>query len=176
MVRTDYFEPLARQLRSGDIDVLVGLSMTPQPDARHTRTQEVVWVNSPSTHVEPDRPVPLVSYGEACIYHRLAVRALQAAGFDWEDVFTGPSFASLRSAVSAGLGVMPVTRRRAIGSGMRVWEDTPLPRLPDLYSEIYVREGGARVIYEQLADEIATAVFMPLETADARPQVADSAA
>jgi DNA-binding transcriptional LysR family regulator len=121
--------------------------------------------------------VPLVSYGEPCIYHRLAVKALQAAGFDWEDVFTGPSFASLRNAVSAGLGVMAVTRRRAIGAGMRVWEDAPLPRLPDLHSEIYVREGGPREIYEQLADEIATAIFMPLES-DGRAKVraADSAA
>jgi DNA-binding transcriptional LysR family regulator len=159
MVRTDYFDPLARQLRNGDIDLLIGLSMTPQSDARHTRTQEVVWVRGPTTHVEPDRPVPLVSYGESCVYHRLAVQALQTAGFDWEDVFTGPSFASLRSAVGAGLGVMAITRRRANSANMTVWEDTPLPKLPDLFSEIYVREGGARVIYEQLSDDIAAAVF-----------------
>ena len=29
----------------------------------------------------------------------------------------------------------------------------------DLYSGIYIREGGVRVIYEQLADEIATVIF-----------------
>ncbi len=159
IVRAGYFDPLVRQLRSGDIDVLIGLSMTPQQDARHTRVQEVVWVHGPATHVESDRPVPLVSYGELCVYHRLAVNALQSAGFDWEDVFTAQSFASLRGAVNAGLGVMPVTRRRAESADMTVWENTPLPRLPDLYSEIYVREGGARTIYEQLSDDIATAVF-----------------
>jgi hypothetical protein len=30
-----------------------------------------------------------------------------------------------------------------------------LPKLPELYRAIYIREGGARVAYEQLADEIA---------------------
>ena len=163
IVRTDFYDPLARQLRSGDIDVLIGLSMAPPHDARYSRAQEVVWVHGAATRIEPDRPVPLVSYGESCVYHRLAVTALKSAGFDWEDVFTGPSFASLRSAVSAGLGVMAVTRRRAIGAGMTVWEDAPLPKLPELYSGIYIREGGARVIYEQLADDIAAAVFEPAE-------------
>jgi hypothetical protein len=94
---------------------------------------------------------------------------LQGAGFDWEDVFIGPSFASLRSAVTAGLGVMAITRRRAEGSGMAVWEDTPLPKLADLYSGIYVREGGARGIYEQLADDIAAAIFEPAESATELP-------
>jgi DNA-binding transcriptional LysR family regulator len=165
IVRTDYYDPLARQLRSGDIDLQIGLSMTPPHDARHSRAQEIVWVHSAATRIDPDRPVPLVSYGESCVYHRLAVTALKSAGFDWEDVFTGPSFASLSNAVAAGLGVMAITRRRAVGAGMTVWEDAPLPKLPELYSGIYVREGGARIIYEQLADDIAAAVFEPAESA-----------
>jgi DNA-binding transcriptional LysR family regulator len=126
-------------------------------------------VHSAATRFDRDRPVPLVSYGESCVYHRRAVSALQGAGFDWEDVFIGPSFASLRSAVTAGLGVMAITRRRAEGSGMAVWEDTPLPKLADLYSGIYVREGGARGIYEQLADDIAAAIFEPAESATELP-------
>ncbi len=120
---------------------------------------------APPPGIDPDRPVPLVSYGELCVYHRLAVTALKSAGFDWEDVFTGPSFASLSGAVSAGLGVMAITRRRATGAGMMVWEDAPLPKLPDLYSGIYIREGGARIIYEQLADDICAAVYEPADSA-----------
>ncbi len=34
IVRTDYFDPLLRDLRSGELDILIGLSMTPPPDAR----------------------------------------------------------------------------------------------------------------------------------------------
>jgi DNA-binding transcriptional LysR family regulator len=163
-VRTDFYDPLVRELRSGDIDLMIGLSMTPPHDARHSRAQEVVWVHSPATRIDHDRPVPLVSYGELCVYHRLAVQALQSVGFDWEDVFTGPSVASLSGAVNAGLGVMAITRRRAAKVGMLVWENPPLPKLPDLYSGIYVREGGARAIYEQLADDIAAVFYEPAES------------
>lgn len=163
IVRTDFYDSLARQLRSGDIDLLLGMSMAPAPDARHSRVQEVVWVRSVATRIDPDRPVPLVSHGEACVYHRLVAKVLNSAGLKWEDVFTGPSFASLRSAVTAGLGVMAISRRRANAASMTVWEDAPLPKLPDLYSEIYIREGGPRAIYEQLADDIAAAVLLPVE-------------
>ena len=80
---------------------------------------------------------------------------------DWEDVFIGPSLNSLKGAVAAGLGVMAIARGRADDIGVMRWDDAPLPKLPDLYSGIYVREGGARPISEQLADEIAEAIFSP---------------
>ena len=91
IVRTDFYDPLARQLRAGEIDLMIGLSMAPPHDARHSRPQEVVWVHSAATCLDRDRPVPLVSYGELCMYHQLTVKILQSAGLDWEDVFTGPS-------------------------------------------------------------------------------------
>ena len=160
-VRTDYFDPLARQLRGGEIDLMIGLSMAQPRDARHCVTREVVWARGKNTRFDPDGPVPLVSYGPPCIYHRTVVQALKAANMDWEDVFIGPSLNSLKGAVAAGLGVMPITRNRADDAGIMRWEDAPLPKLPDLYSGIYVREGGARPIYEQLADEIADAIFSP---------------
>ena len=155
IVRTGFFDTLVRDLRSGNLDVMVGLATTRPRDARHSWTEEAVWVRGLTTELDPGRPVPLVSYGESCVYYRLAVQALQNAGFDWEDVFTGPSMVSLSSAVVAGLGVMAIIRRRASDNGMVVWEDAPLPKLPDLYSGVYIREGGARAVYEQLADEIA---------------------
>ncbi len=158
IMRTDFFDVLVRELRSGELDLFVGLSMTPPPDARHSWTEEVVWVRGPATRIDPNRPVPLVSYGEPCVYHRLAVTALKLAGLECEDVFTGPSMNSLESAVAAGFGIMAVTRRRASELGLIIWDDAPLPKLPDLYSGVYVREGGARGAYERLADDIGAAI------------------
>ena len=161
LVRTGFYDAMARELRGGSLDVMVGLSTTRPHDARHAWAQETVWVRGLTTEFDPNRPVPLVSYGEPCIYHRIAVQALKKAGLDWEDVFTGPSMISLSSAIVAGLGVMPIIRRRAGDNGMMVWEDPPLPKLPDLYSGIYIREGGARAAYEQLADEIVETLNGP---------------
>jgi DNA-binding transcriptional LysR family regulator len=174
IVRADFFEPLLRELRSGEIDLFVGLSITPPSDARHSWAEDMVWVRGHSTRLDPDRPVPLVSYGEPCVYHRHAVAVLKAAGLDWEDVFMGPSMASLKGAVMAGLGVMALTQRRASEVGLVIWDDAPLPKLPDLYSGVYIREGGNRAAFEQLADEIGAAINASRESARKRLAVAAS--
>lgn len=159
IVRTAFLDTLVRELHSGNLDLFIALSMTEPHDAGRSWPQEVVWVRGLSTCFDPDRPVPLVSFGKSCIYRRLAVQMLRQAGLEWEDVFVGPGIMSLASAVAAGLGVMPILRRRAHDLGMVIWEDGPLPQLPDVYSGIYVREGGAHVAYEQLAEDIADAFY-----------------
>jgi DNA-binding transcriptional LysR family regulator len=162
IVRTDLFDSLTRDLRNGELDLLIGLSMNPPSDARHFWPRQVVWVRGAMTVLDPSRPVPLVSYGDNCIFYRLATRALKAAGLDSETVFTGPSIASLDRAVKAGLGVMATTRERVQYFGMNVWNDAPLPKLPELYIGIYVREGGEHSAYERLADEFATVLRAPV--------------
>jgi DNA-binding transcriptional LysR family regulator len=164
IVRTGFFDALVREPRGGNLDILIGLTPGRPQDARHVWTQETVWTRGLTTEFDPKDPVPLVSYGEACLYHQLAVQALKKAGLDWQDVFTGPSTFSVCSAVAAGLGVMPIIRPRANDHGMVIWEDPPLPKLPGLYSGIYIREGGAHAAYEQLADEIAEALIRQQST------------
>jgi DNA-binding transcriptional LysR family regulator len=159
IVRTDNYDRLMRELREGELDVVVGLSLDPPTHAYRSSKVEVVWVRGAATQLDLERPVPLVTYGEPCAYHRVAVRALKAAGLPWDDVFVGPSIASLNNAVSVGLGVMATSRRVADDIGMPIWEDAPLPKLPDLYSGIYIRDSGVSRTYEQLADAIATVLY-----------------
>lgn len=159
VIRTDNFDPLLRQLRNGDVDIVIGLSMTLPHDARYSRTHETVWVRGPRTQIDPGRPVPLVTAGENCVHRQTAIHVLQLAGLNWLDVLISPGIASLTDAVNAGLGVMAVTQTRARHLGLTVWEDAPLPKLPALYGGIFVREGGARAIYEELADDIAEVFY-----------------
>jgi len=161
VVRTQPYDLLLRELRSTTLDVVVGLSLNRPPDAYNCWAEEIVWVRGIKSRIDNDRPVPLVSHGESSAYHRAAVGVLKEAGLPWDDVFTGPSIASLADAVAAGLGVMAIARRIATDVGVMIWEDAPLPKLPDLYRGIYVREGGARAAYEQLADEVAATLKAP---------------
>jgi DNA-binding transcriptional LysR family regulator len=159
IVRTASYDMLVRDLRSGGLDLVVGLSLNPPPDAHQVMAKETVWVRGVSTKLDLGMPVPLVTFGDDSVYHRVAATALQAAGLNWEAVFVGPSIASLGAAVAAGLGVMPIARSVANGVGLIVWEDAPLPKLPNLYSGVYIREGGERTAYEQLADDICEALY-----------------
>ena len=139
-----------------------------------------MWVRSDATTLDPDGPVPLVSFGEDCSCRYTAVHALHRVGRDCDFVFTARSVRSLEAAVAAGLGVMVLPRSRVAQTSLSIWEDAPLPELPELYCGIFLREGGNRAALEELADEIALVLRPRLEVTDggnaAVPEVPPAAA
>ena len=96
-------------------------------------------------------PVPLAV---ACEIVKLAV-PLFLTCIVCEFVFTSRSLVSLMAAVAAGFGVMVMPRGRAVKTNLAMWEDAPLPKLPELYCGIFVRDGGNRTALEELADYLA---------------------
>ena len=183
VLRADFHEPLLRQLHAGDIDVLVGLSLTRPPDARHAEPQEMLWTRGGvAFEIDAGRPIPLVSCGEPCTYHRHAVKTLRGAGLEYEQVFIGAGMQSINNAVASGLGTTVCSRRRASVLDLTEWVDGPLPKPAPLHSAVYVREGGSRDVYEQLADQIAAVIHGPYEVqarvyaASGGPRAASSAA
>jgi DNA-binding transcriptional LysR family regulator len=98
--------------------------------------------------------VPLVSYGGDSACQRLAVMALHRAGLDCNFVFPSHSLVSQVAAVAAGFGVMVMPRGRAVRNNLTIWEDSPLPKLPQLHGAIFVREGEDRTAIEELADHL----------------------
>ncbi|MEA2906219.1 MAG: hypothetical protein QOI12_3606 [Alphaproteobacteria bacterium] len=146
-------EHLLRDLQQGDLDVVMAVTVAePEIAPRHSWMRQAVWVHSDATKVDPAAPVPLVCYGDDCACQNVAVAALQGAGRDFNFVFTSRSLVSLAAAVAAGFGVMVMPRGRALKNGLAIWEDPPLPKLPELYCGIFVRDGGNRIAIEELAD------------------------
>jgi len=146
-------DDMLRDLKQGELDLVLGLfTDAPAIEARHVWTQKAVWVHSEATTLDAAGPVPLVSYGGDSACQRLAVAALHRAGLDCNFVFTSHSLMSLMAAVAAGFGVMVVPRGRALRNKLSIWEDSPLPELPDIYTALFVRDGGDRAAIEQLAD------------------------
>jgi hypothetical protein len=66
---------------------------------------------------------------------------------------------------------MALPRPRAGIPGIAVWDDAPLPRLPDIFCGIYVRAGVDGEEREQIAETIAAALRPELS-----PEPASSAA
>jgi DNA-binding transcriptional LysR family regulator len=151
------FENMLRGLRQGDLDLCVAVTNSkPAIEAQHLWIDQAVWVRSDATQLDPDGVVPLVSFGEDCSCRYTAVNALHRIGRECDFVFTSRSIASLEAAVLAGLGVMVLPRSRVPQTALSIWEDAPLPELPQLYCGIYLREGGDnRAALEDLADEVA---------------------
>src|SRR4029078_9147747 len=89
-------------------------------------------------------------------------------GRECDFVFTSRSIASLEAAVLAGLGIMVLSRSRALQTELTVWAVEPLPDLPELYCGIYLREGGNRAALEELSDEIAAELRPQLQVKNGR--------
>jgi DNA-binding transcriptional LysR family regulator len=155
------FDHMLRNLKQGDLDLAVVISKAkPAIDARHLWVDQAVWVRGDATVLDPNGPVPLVSFGEDCSCRYAAVNALHRVGRDCDFVFTSRSIVSLEAAVAAWLGVMVLPRSRVAQTSLSIWEDAPLPELPELYCGVFLREGGNRAALEELADDIA-AVLRP---------------
>jgi len=173
-VRSQHFDLMSRDLRQGELDLMIGLSENGIPmDARYQWTEPVVWVRQPGFELDLDAPVPLVSFGEVCSFHRAAVAMLNKVQRPFEVVFGGPSEACIIAAVKGGLGVGIMPRSRAHANGVEIWEDAPLPKVSDMFCGIYLGETGDFAALEELADAIYDAIG-PKE-ASMRPAFAPAA-
>ncbi len=163
-VRAASLENMLHGLRQGDLDLCVAIATSkPSIEAHHLWVDQAVWVRSDATRLDPDAAVPLVSFGEDCSCRYTAVNALHRVGRECDFVFTSRSIASLEAAVLAGLGVMVLPRSRVLQTALAIWEDAPLPELPELYCGIYLREGGNRAALEELGNDIAAVLRPQLE-------------
>jgi DNA-binding transcriptional LysR family regulator len=162
--------PLLQYLKRDEMDLALALVIyEPEGEARHYWTEPLTWVRGPSITLDPDAPVPLISYKDVCICHRVAVTTLDKIGRGSELVFRANNAEALRSAVAAGLGVMAVPRSR-VPAELEVWDDGPLPPLPPLYSGIFLREGAESEMLDELADHLAEMLRPPAKTLFASPR------
>jgi DNA-binding transcriptional LysR family regulator len=175
-VNASSFETMVRGLRQGELDLAIAIATSePAIEAHHLWIDQAVWVRSDATELDPGAPVPLVSFSEDCACRYAAVETLYRVGRECDFVYTSRSIASLEAAVMAGLGVMVLPRSRVAQTRLAIWQDAPLPELPQLYCGIYLREsGGNRVALEELANEIAAVLRPPLQVTEGGAGVEDA--
>lgn len=120
---------LQRRVESGHLDVAFVKQTPGEGYGRLVRRDRLVWTAVTGTHVEPDRPVPLVVYQAPSISRSLGVQALERAGMAYRVTCTVRGVLGVVAAARAGLGL-------AIFARSLVPEDlVELPstaRLPDL--------------------------------------------
>lgn len=152
-------DTLLRDLLQGELEVVVATSYAkPLPQARHHWAEDTVWIRGPQTKIDPGQPVPLVTRGEHCLYHRQMVEALENAGHGYTTVFTASRINQLGHLVQAGLGVTALPRTLALSAGAMLWEDGPLPRLGGTICNVCVREDLHAEAPGRLADVLAEAL------------------
>jgi DNA-binding transcriptional LysR family regulator len=157
-LRGDMSENLLRDLRQGQLDLAVALTMSgPALDARHYWREESVWVRGRSMTLEAGRRLPIVTLREGALIHRVTTSILDQAARDYEIVFTAFSSVGLLAGVAVGLGITLVPRRE-VPPDLAICDDVFLPKPPEVYCGVYLRERVDSQMLEGLADAIADAL------------------
>jgi DNA-binding transcriptional LysR family regulator len=173
-VRGDASGNLLRDLRQGQLDLALALTISPPAsDAHHQWTEEVVWAKAPDKTPEAGRPVSLITIDEGGLLHGLAVSTLKEATRDFDIIFNASGTVGLMAAVSAGLGITLLPRCE-VPDQLEAWDDAPLPKPLDIYCGIYLREGVDCDLLAELADAIADAL-RPRPDVRAQPRHAGAA-
>jgi DNA-binding transcriptional LysR family regulator len=160
-IRADSSEPLLRDLRRGEFDLVVAASDAAQAaEARYSWLEETAWGAVSPAVFEADRPVPLAVLGESNLSRRLSVAALEQAGQPYEIVYVGGSFAGLMEAVATGVGVACWAKRALRATGVQVFDSAPpwLPRVAGVRGGVYLRDGLDGASLDELVDMIGAAV------------------
>ncbi|WP_342236445.1 LysR family transcriptional regulator [Inquilinus sp. OTU3971] len=112
-VRLDSSLDLLREYDAGSLDAVIVRRDAGRRDGEVLFRDEFGWLASTGWHHRPGEPLPLVTHRERCGVRVAALRALDAAGIPWVEVFVGGGGAAVAAAAMAGLGVSPLARRTA---------------------------------------------------------------
>ncbi|TWF35856.1 DNA-binding transcriptional LysR family regulator [Chitinophaga polysaccharea] len=132
-VTIDRQAPLAQQLESGKLDVIISFGKTIPENAIPIGSLPVQWIGS-SQHIAITRqdPLPLLLFEAPCLFRKIGLNALEKINRSWRPALTSGSLAGMWAAAQAGLGI---TIRTAMGlpTGCTVLNGTSgLPSLPDV--------------------------------------------
>jgi len=103
--------------------------------------QQVVWLQAEDFVLDPERPIPFVTYHKDCFYKAWAEKALTESGRSLRVVFECPSIEGMVNAVRSGLGIGLVNLgvleqrqqggRRGDSRGLKI-DPADLPKSPPI--------------------------------------------
>ncbi|MCX8568352.1 LysR family transcriptional regulator [Aminobacter sp. MET-1] len=149
---------LRAMLERGEMDVAIV-----QVFAHEVRPTDLVlfrenlhWVKSRELLLDPEGPIPFLSFDGDCFYRRWAIDIGQDGGAELETVFECSSAAGIVAAVNAGLGVALLSDRH-LRPDMEIL-DNSLPAPPQLVYVVRRAKKTRNPALESLISEIETEV------------------
>lgn len=131
---------LLKGLEGGYVDIALLMEAPRTPPVTILEWWEpLYWVKGPDFHLDPTKPIPLVSH-PASLGDRFGIAALREAGLKYGTAFISSQLNARLAAVAGGVGIMAMPAR-SISDGGVVADDPILPELPLVRSGIYTRAG-----------------------------------
>ena len=158
---------LEEHLREGRIDLALGTTEY-MPREPHIRWKTpLLWVGNRNYKVDASRPLPLVLISEGD--RRWGWRVLNVLDeheISWRIVYSTTTFASVVTAVEAGLGITYMIRECLRPSLGVLGEADGLPPLPSIEFGLFASDLGAPRSVSALLELLAAAVHSPSVSTD----------
>ena len=151
-IRMGFSRLLLDAFDAGDLDAVVVRREGDRRDGQMLRQDRYGWFAGPGWHAV-DGHLPLALLAAPCGVRAGAIAALDSAGRDWREAFTGGSVSSVGAAVAAGLAVAPLATHLAPSGSVDVGAALNLPPLPASTVMLIARAGeaSARAALRELA-------------------------
>jgi DNA-binding transcriptional LysR family regulator len=154
---------LEEMLAAGELDValLQVNSAGLRPDDVVLWSDQLVWATCCEALHDDEEVLPLINYGDDCFYRALSEPMLTDRGIDHVVAFSGQSNNSVRSALSAGLGV-GVVGASMLGDDIVEWPRGPsLGPLPCVHQVVRSASGDHSRVVAALVDEVVAELSEP---------------
>ncbi len=158
-VKMGQSNPIAHQLRGGQLDIALIQTLKPEGRDQVLWTESLHWVSSPTFVLEDSGAVPLVGFGPDCLYRSAILQGLQQVGASHYSSFEGESSQAVRNAITAGFGV-GVLNQRSLSGDCQPWTLPGLDSsLPQASFVLRVNSRSRSAAVRALADEITESTF-----------------
>ncbi len=151
---------LRRRVATGDLDTAI-IQQPSGGGGRFLWREQPLWVRSRDTVIDRRRPLPLVTFGEDCVYRAVAGSALDQAGIAWFPVLECFSVTGVRAAIAAGVGVGVLAARHLDARLEALDGDDGLPMLGENDFVIVDARDGADTLAAHLIELVLEELQVP---------------
>ncbi|TCF97380.1 LysR family transcriptional regulator [Paraburkholderia strydomiana] len=162
---------LSRRLVDGGLDVVVADPALVNGRPLLTWTQPLFWVGARGYSRDAEALLPLVAFGDTCLWQQNVLTALRRAGIGWRIVCTSTSLPAVQSAVEAGLGVSVLLEGNIRSESMRILGRTDgLPDAPAADFGLFTREvaGAQEAAVQTLQGFLCEELHLGMRESDSR--------
>jgi DNA-binding transcriptional LysR family regulator len=153
---------LHRRLNANHLDLIFINQQADSGAGQLVRRDQLVWVGQERVQLEPDRPVPVITYHAPSWSRSAAIAALESAGRTWRITCNTREINGVLAAARAGIGICVLARSR-VPADLRILTGRfDLPDLPDVEMALLANPRAAKEPVEALSRAIVNLPLAPL--------------
>jgi DNA-binding transcriptional LysR family regulator len=153
---------LHRRLNANHLDLIFVNQQADSGQGQLVRRDQLVWVGHERVQVEPEGPVPVITYHAPSLSRSAAITALEGAGRTWRITCNTREINGVLAAARAGIGICVLARSR-VPADLRILTGRfDLPALPDVEMALLANPRAAKEPVEALSRAIVNLPLAPM--------------